>query len=261
MNKNKKLFIVAGSAGEIGGEFCRILVEQKEEVIAIVRNRPVEITSQYLTSISCDLTDSRSIETSMEKNDFSKYGKITFIHTIGTDKYDPRGYPETKKMRTIDPGVYDTNVNTFKYPLRYLTSILSKIRANGTPIIFKVVMIGGIPDKFTPFVIEGFCEAKNICREYIRSAVSLFPDWISGLSINISSTITRAALQVRPHADLTYWLKPEEVVQCSIESLCRDETGFSEIEVFKSSPDFRPGYYEDPKALYEKWSHDTGTSA
>lgn len=256
----KTLYIVAGAAGEIGTSFCKALSDKQADVLAVIRNTLILINSKFIIPVKCDLSDSRSISESFGKIDFFQYDRVVFLHTIGTDKYDPRGYPLIQKMKTIDPDIYDTNVNTFKYPLRYLISRLESIYAeSGKLISFKAVLLGGIPDKFTPFVIEGFCEAKNLCREYIRSAVSLHPGWISGLAINVSSTITKSALKVRPLADLAYWLKPDEVVMRSIDALMSDKLGFNEIEIFKNSPEFKEGYYEDSEALYEKWSRETGT--
>jgi hypothetical protein len=255
----KTCVIVAGAAGEIGTEFCRVLSERGIDVVAVVRNRNLSIHSPYITEIRCDLTDSASIEHAFGGLNISKYDRIIFLHTIGTDKFDPRGYPMIRKMKTIDPDVYDTNVNTFKYPLRYIMATLRRINTDSAkPIQFKAVLLGGVPDKFTPFVIEAFCEAKNLCREYIRSAVNLNPAWMSGLSINITSTITKSALAVRPFANLTYWLTPKEVVERSIDELVADTVGFNEIEVIKHSSMFTPGYYEDNAALYEKWSRETG---
>jgi hypothetical protein len=257
----KTCIIVAGAAGELGTEFCRVLAERTVDVVAVVRNRKLSITSPCITEIGCDLTDSVSIEKAFTGLDLSKYDHIIFLHTIGTDKFDPRGYPNISKMSTIDPDVYDTNVNTFKYPLRYLVATLRKINA-GRPVSihFKAVLVGGVPDKYGPFVIEGFCEAKNLCREYIRSAITLNQEWVCGLAVNITSMVTKSACSVRPFADLTHWLVPEEVVEQSIGTLMAHAVGFNEIEIIKRSPEFKEGYYEDAKALYEKWSRETGTN-
>lgn len=253
------LYIVAGAAGEIGTSFCKDLSNKKIDSIAVLRNNPLTIDSEYITAIKCDLTDSRSISESFKSVDLAKYDRIVFIHTIGTDKFDPRGYPNIRKMKTIDPDIYDTNVNTFKYPLRYLLDQIREIHSeSGKQIKLKLVLLGGIPDKFSPFVIEGFCEAKNICRQYIRSVVGLHADWVTGLSINVSSTVTKSALKVRPFADLSYWLTPEEVVFRSIEKIVGEDSGYSEIEIHKDSPEFKDGYYEDKDALYTKWSRETG---
>ncbi len=256
----KTIVIVAGAAGEIGTQFCSVLAEKQIETVAVLRNTPLLLTSPCIQIVRCDLSDARSIEGSFKSINFAQYDRVIFLHTIGVDKYDPRGYPTIQKMKTIDPDIYDTNVNTFKSPLRYLINILHAVCESGKIVQLKVALLGGIPDKYAPFVIEGFCEAKNLCRQYIQSAVGLYPNWVSGLSINVSSTVTKSALKVRPFADLTYWLTPDEVAQRSVDALLSDEVGFKEIEIFKHSPEFKAGYYKDNEALYTKWSRETGTN-
>ncbi len=160
-------------------------------------------------------------------------------------------------MQTIDPGVYDTNVNSFKYLFRYLLKRVCKLNEGGKDILLRTAIIAGTADKYTPFVIEDFCEAKFILREYIRSATGRFPEWCSGLSINVTSTVTKSALEVRPYAETEFWLTADSVVDHSINELILKNTGYVEIDVIKPSPNFTPGYYEDRDLLYEKWSKET----
>jgi hypothetical protein len=122
----------------------------------------------------------------------------------------------------------------------------------------KISCIAGTADKYSPFVIESFCEAKYIVKQYIQSQCHLHPTWISGLSINVTSTITKSALAVRPHADTTYWFLPEEIVKESFDVLLKRAFGYSEIDLVKESPHFVEGYYENNHLLYEKWSRETG---
>jgi hypothetical protein len=253
------LVIVAGAAGDIGTAFCKAFSGMQIPALAIINNTPLLFDSKIITKIKCDLSDSRSIAEAFKGIDFSQYDKITFLHLIGNDKYDSRGYPIIQKMATIEPDVYDTNVNTFKYPFRYLLETIGNFRqATGKDIKLKTVLLGGIADKYGLFVIESFCEAKNICRQYMRSAVELNPNWVSGLSINISSMITRYSKKIRPFADITYWLTPDEVVKQSMDTLMMEGSGFKEIEIYKKSPQFKKGYYEDKEAIYHKWSKETG---
>lgn len=257
----KDIVIVAGAAGEIGTEYCRTLAERQIPVLAVIRNNRPLIDSQFVTLVKCDLSNPYMIKESFGSIDFGQYDRIIFLHTIGTDKYDPRGYPHIQKMKTIDADVYDTNVNTFKYPLRYLLDTIRTIKkVTGKTVQLKVGLLGGIPDKFAPFVIEGFCEAKNICRQYMLSATKLYPEWVSAVAINVSSTITKSALKVRPLADLMYWLTPAEVVKRSVDTLVAPASGYGEIEIYKHSPEFQNGYYEDAEALYKKWHYETGST-
>ena len=259
MIKNKTLYIIAGAAGEIGTAFVKQLTDKGNDCVAIIRNKTVSFKSPHLRSVTCDLTNQLEIEQSFADISFEDYGRIVYLHTIGVDKFDPRGYPNIKPMDTIESDIYNTNVNSFKYLYRYC---IKRIRdynlGHDQNIDLKISIIAGTSDKHTPFVIESFCEAKFILRQYIQSAVNLYPGWISGLSINVTSTITESALKVRPFADTTYWLTPEDVVNQSINDLIKNDTGYYEIDLMKKSPLFVNDYYENKVLLYDKWSKETG---
>ncbi len=175
------------------------------------------------------------------------------------DKFDPRGYPIIKPMDTIPSDVYNTNVNSFKYLLKYCVLRIESInKERDKKVKFKTAIIAGVADKHAPFVIESFCEAKYILRQYIQSCVKLHKGWFSGLSINVTSTITKSALKVRPYADTTFWLKPSDVSEQSFVELLCGNSKYKEVDIIKNSPRFFTGYYESNKVLYEKWSKETG---
>jgi hypothetical protein len=259
MIKNKTLYIIAGAAGEIGSTYLKQLLAGDNDCIAVVRNKKVSFESSHLRSIACNLDNEYEIQEKFTDVLMEEYSRIVYLHTIGVDKFDPRGYPHIKPMNTIDPDIYNTNVNSFKYLYRYcIKRIRTHNLGHDKKIDFKIAIIAGTSDKHTPFVIESFCEVKFILRQYIQSAVNLYPDWISGLSINVTSTITESALKVRPFADTTYWLTPEDVVNQSINDLIKNDTGYYEIDLMKKSPLFVNDYYENKVLLYDKWSKETG---
>jgi hypothetical protein len=255
------LVIVAGAAGEIGTQYCKEIVERGVECIGVIRNKRIEFASPLLTPVICHLNQEQSIHDAFDKVDFDNYARVIYLHTIGVDKFDPRGYPNIKPMETIPSDLYERNVNSFKYLLRYCVSRINFINQNKSKkdkISLKIVIIAGVPDKYVPFVIESFCETKFILRQYIQSCISIYPEWVLGLSINITSTITESAIKMRPNADTKYWLEPSEVVAQSMNQLMSFARKYVEIDIIKKSPDFFTGYYQDNRALYEKWSRETG---
>jgi NADP-dependent 3-hydroxy acid dehydrogenase YdfG len=255
----KILAIIAGAAGEIGTTFCHFFANQQIDCIAVIRHKKLAIRSSYIQSIPCNLDIQKDIEEKFSAIRFENYDQVIYLHTIGVDKFNPRGYPAVHKMETIDPDVYNTNVNSFKYLMRFLVGKIESINKERTEkTTLKISCIAGVADKHAPFVIESFCEAKYIVKQYIQSQCSIHPTWISGLSINVTSTITKSALAVRPHADTTYWFLPEEIVKESFDVLLKRVVGYSEIDLIKKSPNFVDGYYENNHLLYEKWSRETG---
>jgi hypothetical protein len=255
----KKLVIIAGAAAEIGSSYCKEIISQNIDCIAVIRNTAMVFDSPYLNVIVCRLDVEKDIEEKFSAINFDIYDSVIYLHAIGTDAFEPRGYPTIRPLETIPPIVYDANVNSFKYLFRYCIKRIKDIRhSTGKKISFKTAIIGGVPDKYTPFVIESFCEAKFILRQYIQSSVSLYSEWCSGLSINITSTNIKGAFRVRPYADTTYWLTPQEVVDGSMHNLLSDDLGYKEMDIIKKDPNFVPSYYENNDLLYEKWSKETG---
>ena len=260
MRKNSTLVIIAGAAGEIGSAYCQKVIESGIDCIGVIRNRAISIKSPLLREIKCDLSSQQSIVESFANVDFSLYKKVIYLHTIGQDKFESRGYPNIIPMETIPVDVYDTNVNTFKYLLRFLVSTINKSNSeNGEAHTkIRIAIIAGVGDKHSPFVIESFCEAKFILRQYIRSYIEIYPKIVSGLSINVTSTITESALKVRRFANTEFWLTPLEVVDQSFKKLLSTTSKYSEIDIVKKSPEFFPEYYASNDVLYKKWSKETG---
>jgi len=258
-NNKKTVVIIAGAAGEIGTVYAKHLTSLMHDVIGVIRNKEVEgITSPYFKQVQCKLDNPQSIETAFHNVNIESYDNVILLHAIGVDKFNPRNYPKITKMETIDPSVYDTNVNSFKYILRYIAGRVAKANTIGGSIKMKTAIIAGVSDKYTPFVIEDFCEAKLILRGYLRSYIDIYPEWFAGLSINVTSTVTQSALKVRPNADTKDWLTPEEVVKNSVKELLTQYQEYKEIDIIKFSKKFIEGYYENHKLLYEKWSTETG---
>lgn len=259
MKTNNTLVVIAGAAGEIGTSYAEQLVAVGVDVVAIIRNKEVQgIKAKNFIQVRCHLDNAASIQEAMSEIDIESYDKVTLLHSIGVDKFNPRNYPNISKLETIDPDVYDANVNSFKYILRHIVKRVAAANDNGKDIQMKTAILAGVSDKYAPFVIEDFCEAKMILRGYIRSYIDIYPEWFSGLSINVTSTITKSAIAVRPNAVTKDWLTPEDVVQKSFDELLSNLKGYKEIDIVKFSKNFIAGYYENDDLLYSKWSKETG---
>lgn len=262
MKTKNQLLIVAGVASEIGKEYCLEAINRGIECVGTIRNNDVDINSPLFTKVRCDLESEESIHEVFDHLDFSKYENIIYLHTIGEDVFEPRGYPRIQPLKTIPEEIYRLNVNTYKYLLRYCVTRISKsnslVEQNDSLIQMKSGFIAGVPDKYAPFVIESFCETKYIIRQYARFFTERYPDWFSGLCINITSTITPKAVKTRPFANTTFWLTPQEVAEKSVDELLSVGRGYKEIDIIKEDPGFNPAYYESNNLLYEKWSRETG---
>ncbi|HEY1041704.1 MAG TPA: hypothetical protein VGE63_03205 [Candidatus Paceibacterota bacterium] len=249
----KELIIIVGANGEIGTEYINSLKTNLNiEILAVTLSKPYHDPS--INNIRVDVRDYEAIEQALAHINLQDYLRVIYLHSIGTDVFEWTNYPQKLYRKTIPESVYDSNVNTFKYLLRYLSE---KLKRTNTEL--KVVQIAGVADKYGFMVIESFHECKKITRAYARDLCDLYPN-ISGLTINITSCITKSALEVRPFADTSKgWLTPQEVVSESISSILSSECGYQEINILKPLPSFNPQeYYENQDRIYEKWAKEIG---
>ncbi len=250
--KLKTLFIIGGASGEIGAEFVRRLIVS-QQVIGISRENELDISSTNLRWLHFDLANPNETYKIVERMDFSKFARVVFIHSIGIDKFENIDYPRIDKIETIDPVVYNSNVNTYKYFATALIKKLGQERKGGAKTQLTLAMIGSVADKHGLIFLTSFSESKNIVRGYMRDAVGRYP-WVTSLAINISSTITKSALKIRPHADTTYWLTPQEVVKKSLSTLLETTQGYKEINLYKKDPQYEPDYYTNNDKVFRRWS-------
>lgn len=247
----RNCIIIAGANGEIGREYIQKFCS-KNKIIAISKQKISEIKHPNVSSIIVDLTNPKDLERAFINFDPTPYKRIILIHSIGRDKFENTNYPKIEPLGTLDSSVYTSNVNTYKYIARLLIKKVEVARETRS-VKLKLVMIGSVADKYGLLILTSFSESKNIVRSYMKDAVQSFP-WVSALVVNISSTITKSALDVRPHADTTYWLKPNEVVENSWKKILRQFGRYKEIDVYKKDPKFQKNYYFDDKAIFERWS-------
>ncbi len=252
-NKKKYLFIIAGASGEIGAAFIKQLAGNFP-IIGISRTNELDSLHKNLSWIHCDLTRHQDVEKAFSEKNFSIFEKVFLIHSIGLDKFENTNYPAIEPLETIDPTVYNSNVNTYKYIAATLMDKISRERKAGSKTKLVLSMIGSVADKHGVIFLTSFSESKNIVRAYIQFAVREHK-WISGLIINISSTITKSALGVRPYADTTYWLNPIDVVRKSAATLLKTKRGYNEIDIYKKDPNYDPDYYKNNEKIFSRWSH------
>lgn len=247
----KNCIIIAGANGEMGIEFINKFIS-KNTVIAISKNKKMEFSHPNLISITSDLTNPEELEKAFMNFDPSDYKKVILIHSIGKDKFENTQYPKIDVLETIDSGVYISNVNTYKYISKLLIKKVEIARKKSN-VKLKLVMVGSVADKYGLSVITSFSESKNIVRSYMKNATYLFP-WVSALVINVSSTITKSALEIRPYSDTTYWLTPKEVVEKSKKRILSQFKKYQEIDIFKKDPRFENNYYFNDEAIFNRWT-------
>ncbi len=250
----KCIIVIAGASGEIGTAFVRKFVN-RFPVIGISRTSKSREIHKNLSWIHVDLTKPIEVEKAFSDLDFSAYEKVILLHNVGLDKFENVNFPLIEPLRTIDEKVYDSNVNTYKYIASLFISKIEKERVRGSKTELVLSSLAGVADKHGMIFLTSFVESKNIVRMYMQNATREFP-WVSALVINVTSTVTKSALLVRPYAKIdSTWLLPQEVAEEAVPKLLRKKKGYSEVDIIKHDPHF-DDYYKSNKRMFKKWSRE-----
>ena len=76
---------------------------------------------------------------------------------------------------------------------------------------------------------------------------------IRGVFINVGSTEKE---EERPYANKKYWLTCKEVMERSLRPIFDKNLNWQEVDIFKPSPDYYKGFFENHESLRKRWIHD-----
>lgn len=234
------LFIVTGSNGAIGNAYFKALLSRKKTVVAVARGHRQHSWPHQQTF---DLLDRAACVHSIEQLDFTGTDRIILIHTVGKFHFE------------LTPGecneeVWQSNVSTF---VNIAAPLL--VRATNNGITLKLVAFGSPSDPYHVPFWQTFTAAKDAVRKYMRNASTIHRG-AQGLFVNISSTRTVNEERLRPFADISKWLTPEEVTRGSIEEIIHEGgEAYQEINIIHPDPHFN-NYYADNDAIRRKWMYE-----
>lgn len=247
---DKQLVIITGSNGKLGGAYFDYFhLKNDFDIISISRSKGIE-QSPVFQNMYTDLLDQKNVESEIDKIDFFGYQKIFLIHPVGRFKFRKNGTPEIDKDGDgIDDEVFSSNVVTLE---NVLTPIIDRIKNTQTRIC--VCAFGSISDRYDIPFWSSYSKSKNILRSVLKS-LSLeksLQDKISVLFVNVSSVDTGNENKLRPYADKKFWLKPEKIVEKSIEFLLSDFKGYKETDIYNFKPDFDTNYFHNNEKILRK---------
>jgi NADP-dependent 3-hydroxy acid dehydrogenase YdfG len=241
-----RIFIVTGASGKLGKAFISQLESEGEQVIALSRREADLQGGTY----QVDLLDEHKIEEVISKIDFSGREELCLIHAVGGFKFEKNSTDiKDADQDGIDDDVYATNVLTLKNILKSLL--------NHRPGVIKVCAFASVSDRHNIPFWASYTRAKNIMRGYLKELCE--SGRIQALIVNVSTVDTGNENHLRPHADKTYWLQPQEIALKTIPELI-SLSPYKEIDVYKEKPDFDPEYYLDHEAILKKWEEEMGIS-
>ena len=243
---NQQLYIVTGASGKLGEEFINTLKKTGKEVLGLSRKKSVSEADRVLLF---DLLDTDQTTTALKKEIFLRYSEIYLIHTVGKFKFENGKNTQDDDGDGIDDEVFATNVLTLKNIIEPLLSTIERQR-------LVICVFASVSDRHDVPYWASYTRAKNILRKYLQALCSL-EKVSAALVVNVSTVDTGNESILRPLADKTYWLKPEEIVNKTLPLLGSIQT-YTEIDVTKEKPDFDEKYYLDHGAILEKWHKEMG---
>ncbi len=238
----KRVFLITGASGELGKSFVKN-IDSKEIVYKFSRSELSDNSDNKCFIL--DLLEEEKVKEVLELTDLDSFNEIVLIHTVGKFKFEnDESKIEDKDGDGIDDEIYKTNVITTKNILKYV-----KQNINGRAEI-KVCVFASVSDKYSIPYWSSYTRAKNILRGYLQTLSE--NQIVSALVVNVSTVDTGNENLLRPNADKTYWLKPEEIVTRVLPEL-NDLDGYTEIDIIKEHPDFKKDYYINHESILEKW--------
>ena len=226
----KTLFIITGGNGAIGKAYFEYLAAKKEVCVSLSR------TSPYFL----DLLNRSRCKKIIQHLDFTNITRIVLIHSVGSFCFE-------EQHQKRNNAVWHNNFSTFVNIAKPLIE-----RTQKEHITLKLVGFGSPSDSFRIPYWKTFSSAKNAIRHYMKLVCVQHAN-IQGLIVNISSTQTTNEEKLRPYADKTHWLKPQEIVEQSIYYIEQKQIEtYHEIEIIKPNPGFQ-NYYKKTDAIYKKW--------
>ena len=249
------IVFITGAGGVVGHEYLHLFYRQPNVVCVAIARRDIHDLPSGVTLLKLDLLNKEAVAKSLEQISLSDIGEIILVHSVGKFKFEPEGRPEIDTDGDgIDDEVYQTNIETFLNILRSLLPRIEQERQEGRELSLALCGLGSISDKYQVAYWSSYTKAKNVLRSIIYNLIQENPKSVRGLFINVSTVDTDNENELRPFADKTYWLKAKEIANASLPFILGEESGsWKQMDIFKESPLFREGYYQDLAEIRRQW--------
>jgi NAD(P)-dependent dehydrogenase (short-subunit alcohol dehydrogenase family) len=253
----KTLVIVSGANGTLGRLYLQRFGSMDGfSCIGIVRQLDAARPFSGI-GIQVDLLDQAQTAREIQNINLLEIKDIIFVHAVGKFKFEENGRPDLDRNHDgIDDEIYSSNVETFSNVVNPLLARLQREASDRNSIPISVCAFGSVSDKYEVPFWRSFSKAKNILKGILGEMVESSGGFVRGTFINVSSVNTYNENTLRPNADTSGWLQPEDVVEQSLPFILDYSVSWKEIDIFKSVPGFGPHYYRDLKRILKKWKKE-----
>ncbi len=255
-----KLAIVTGVNGALGRAYAnRFAIQDAFKCIGISRSVVPDKSPKVTYIENIDLLDPERTKILADRYlPLDDVSEVLLVHPVGKFKFEKNQEPEIDRDDDgIDDEVYASNVNTFKNiegPLAQLVKEQGKI----TDLL--LCGFGSVSDRYKVPLWLSYSRAKDILRQYfsVRTRQNGSNIQVKGVFVNVSSVNTGNENKLRPFADKTHWLEPEEIVDDSFPVILQRRIRNIEMDVFNPIVGFDPEKYYSVESVRERWLREMG---
>lgn len=252
-NTKKRLVIISGVTGAIGGALLTVFGHRKNTIVYGL-SRKAEPVNLFLkndklpiATLACSIGDDMDFESLFQKIDVENVRDITYVHCVGLYPFEV----DRNGSIVVSNDNDGDGVNDEVHKLTYLSFV------NATSMLQKYwkgklscAIFAGLADKHHPSGHKSWWTTIEKVKNYMRRSVGTNEN-LSMIVFNISSVlcphevITRPFVFVHTDADPRFWLNPYELARFVVSKLT-SVTGYHEFDKFKSKPGFdENSYYKD----------------
>jgi NADP-dependent 3-hydroxy acid dehydrogenase YdfG len=261
MSEKKRLVLVSGASGAVGRAYINLLSDMENTHCIAISRAGAEFDVPNVTQCKADLLDSEATANAVRGISFDGYDEIIFVHSVGRFKYEQHGLPEIDLNNDgIDDEIYATNIETFVNVIKPVMVSLIEKRKQGEQVNLGMYGLGSLSDKHSVPCWNSYSKSKNILRSLIYHTIKYYPEFVRGMMLNVSTVDTERENELRPNADKEFWLKGSEVAEASLPFILNEQVGsWRELDIYKPSPYFKKGYYENLNEIKRRWEEQMKT--
>ncbi len=255
-----KLAIITGVNGALGKAYAnRFSVQEQFKCIGISRSEVSDKNLRVTYVENVDLLDAEKTRLLVANHlSLDNVSEVLLIHPVGKFKFEINQQPQLDVDGDgMDDEVYASNVITFKNIEGPLTEV---VRQQGKITDLLLCGFGSVSDRYKIPLWLSYSRAKDILRQYIsvRARQNGSNIHVKGVFVNVSSVNTGNENKLRPFADKTHWLEPEEIVDDSFPVFFQRRIRNIEMDVFNPIVGFDPERYYSIESVRERWFREMG---
>lgn len=249
----KKLVIISGVTGAIGGALLTVYGQRKDTVVYGLSRKAEPVCSFLndgklpIATLACSIGDNMDFELLFQKIDFDNVKEITYIHCFGLYPFEV----DRNGSIVVSNDNDGDGVNDEVHKLTYISFV------SATSAVQKYwkgklscAIFAGLADKHRPAGHKSWWTTIEKVKNYMRSSVEMNNN-LSMTVFNISSVlcphevVTRPFVFIHTDADPRFWLNPYELARFVVSKLT-SITGYHQFDKFRSKPGFdENSYYTD----------------